>query len=330
MLIDGHSVAFPSTGGNGLGPELIPLSAVERVEIIRGPASALYGADAFLGVVNIQTRSGKSRQRRRRLAGGRAGGRQPGHATSTCPLGIERGRRRRAGGRSAAPARTCPACAAGQLAGAHHARLQLRRARRRAWTRPSTSALATRDLPARRRAPSSGCSATSRSMHRGAEFGSLFQLANGYNDRHVSENRVSQWQLRGGPAVGPGRWRADCGCRCAAPSSRASPATDNRLEVGSEFYYVRRRFGFRGAGPRRASSSGRPTAAACALVAGASRFLDDEQLPSRIGVAKQPIEDAQPGDVIDAISIYQGRKTFVNAGAYLQGTWDADRPTGWG
>src|SRR4051812_34729235 len=59
VLIDGHSIAFGPTGGNWLGPELIPLSAVDRVEIIRGPASALYGADAFLGVVNIKTRDGK-------------------------------------------------------------------------------------------------------------------------------------------------------------------------------------------------------------------------------------------------------------------------------
>ena len=34
--------------------------AVERVEVIRGPASALYGANAFLGVINVITRSGKS------------------------------------------------------------------------------------------------------------------------------------------------------------------------------------------------------------------------------------------------------------------------------
>src|SRR4051812_2854107 len=60
VLIDGHSVAFHSTGGNWLGPELIPLSAIERIEVIRGPASALFGADAFLGVINIKTRSGKS------------------------------------------------------------------------------------------------------------------------------------------------------------------------------------------------------------------------------------------------------------------------------
>ena len=56
VMIDGHSVAFRATGGNWLGPELIPLSAVKHIEIIRGPASSIYGADAFLGVINIVTR----------------------------------------------------------------------------------------------------------------------------------------------------------------------------------------------------------------------------------------------------------------------------------
>ena len=55
VMIDGRSVAYRSTSGNWLGAELIPLESVKQIEIIRGPASALYGADAFLGVVNIIT-----------------------------------------------------------------------------------------------------------------------------------------------------------------------------------------------------------------------------------------------------------------------------------
>ncbi|MBI4510365.1 MAG: TonB-dependent receptor plug domain-containing protein, partial [Deltaproteobacteria bacterium] len=58
VMIDGHAVAFRPTTGNFFGEELIPLQVVDRVEIIRGPASALYGANAFLGVVNIITKSG--------------------------------------------------------------------------------------------------------------------------------------------------------------------------------------------------------------------------------------------------------------------------------
>jgi outer membrane receptor for ferrienterochelin and colicins len=57
VMIDGRSVAYRTTSGNWLGVELIPLESIKQIEIIRGPASALYGADAFLGVVNIITDS---------------------------------------------------------------------------------------------------------------------------------------------------------------------------------------------------------------------------------------------------------------------------------
>lgn len=55
VMIDGRSVAYRTTSGNWLGAELVPFESVRQIEIIRGPASALYGADAFLGVVNIIT-----------------------------------------------------------------------------------------------------------------------------------------------------------------------------------------------------------------------------------------------------------------------------------
>ena len=34
------------------------LSDVERIEVVRGPASALYGSDAMAGVIQIITRRG--------------------------------------------------------------------------------------------------------------------------------------------------------------------------------------------------------------------------------------------------------------------------------
>jgi iron complex outermembrane receptor protein len=55
VMIDGRSVAYRTTSGNWLGAELIPMESIAQIEIIRGPVSALYGADAFLGVVNIIT-----------------------------------------------------------------------------------------------------------------------------------------------------------------------------------------------------------------------------------------------------------------------------------
>ena len=58
VMIDGQTIALRSSGENFLGIEAVPLLAVERIEIIRGPGSVLYGANAFLGVINIITKEG--------------------------------------------------------------------------------------------------------------------------------------------------------------------------------------------------------------------------------------------------------------------------------
>lgn len=52
-MIEGRDAGFRPTGGALLGYEFIPVDAIKRVEVVRGPASALYGANAFLGVVNV-------------------------------------------------------------------------------------------------------------------------------------------------------------------------------------------------------------------------------------------------------------------------------------
>lgn len=58
VMIDLQPVPYRPDGSNWLGPELIPVHLIKRIEIIRGPASALYGADAFLGVINVVTKRG--------------------------------------------------------------------------------------------------------------------------------------------------------------------------------------------------------------------------------------------------------------------------------
>lgn len=62
FLLDGQPTAFRATSQNFIGPEFIPMDLIERIEIVRGPVSSLYGANAFLGVVNIITRQGQSYQ----------------------------------------------------------------------------------------------------------------------------------------------------------------------------------------------------------------------------------------------------------------------------
>ncbi len=58
LMVDGHTLYFPSTGDAAWGFESISLDNVKRVEVIRGPGSALYGANAFTGVINVVTKSG--------------------------------------------------------------------------------------------------------------------------------------------------------------------------------------------------------------------------------------------------------------------------------
>ncbi|PWG63147.1 TonB-dependent receptor domain-containing protein [Spiribacter halobius] len=55
VLIDGVRVASATAGSAAL--ESIPLARIERIEVVRGPRSTLYGADAVGGVVQIFTRA---------------------------------------------------------------------------------------------------------------------------------------------------------------------------------------------------------------------------------------------------------------------------------
>jgi len=57
LLIDGHRTNNNILGQAMIGPEfLIDVDLIDRVEIIRGPSSSLYGADAFFAVINVITR----------------------------------------------------------------------------------------------------------------------------------------------------------------------------------------------------------------------------------------------------------------------------------
>ncbi|MDD5320670.1 MAG: TonB-dependent receptor [Methylococcales bacterium] len=58
MLLNGTRITTPYRGTTMTGLEM-PIEAIQRVEVIRGPGSALYGADAFAGVINIITKKTK-------------------------------------------------------------------------------------------------------------------------------------------------------------------------------------------------------------------------------------------------------------------------------
>ena len=104
VLIDGVPMSDPQTGHFDLDLA-VPLDQVERIEILRGPASALYGTDAMGGAVNIVTKAaaqpaaarveggsfgtvnaslgGGIRVGRTRLAAGAGLGRSDGHRDGT-------------------------------------------------------------------------------------------------------------------------------------------------------------------------------------------------------------------------------------------------------
>ena len=59
LLIDGHRMNDNVYDGAYFGREsMIATDAIERVEVIRGPSSSIYGSSAFFGVINIVTKRG--------------------------------------------------------------------------------------------------------------------------------------------------------------------------------------------------------------------------------------------------------------------------------
>jgi len=58
VYIDGVRIDSQSTGGATW--ESIPLSQIDRIEVLRGPAAAVYGSDAVGGVIQLFTRRGEA------------------------------------------------------------------------------------------------------------------------------------------------------------------------------------------------------------------------------------------------------------------------------
>ena len=73
VLVDGRSVQNEFFGNTFYEWMSIDVDQIDRVEIVRGPGSALYGADAFSGVVNIVTRAPGTGGNSIRMGGGPLG-----------------------------------------------------------------------------------------------------------------------------------------------------------------------------------------------------------------------------------------------------------------
>ena len=61
VMVDGYRLNDPVYGQGSIGLEFpVDVDLIERVEFVPGPGSAIYGSNAFLGVVNVITRNGRS------------------------------------------------------------------------------------------------------------------------------------------------------------------------------------------------------------------------------------------------------------------------------
>ena len=61
LQVDGHRINDNIFGSALIGTEFpVDVDLIERVEIIRGPSSALYGTNAFFAVINVITRRGST------------------------------------------------------------------------------------------------------------------------------------------------------------------------------------------------------------------------------------------------------------------------------
>ncbi len=87
VLLDGNRIKSEHVH-TGVNLNLIPVDLIERIEIVEGPASSLYGGDAMGGVINIITRGEKSEPGTEvRLSAGNHESLQ-GNATAFFPLGL--------------------------------------------------------------------------------------------------------------------------------------------------------------------------------------------------------------------------------------------------
>ncbi len=56
ILLNGRRLAFFGIGGNAVDLNAIPFAALDRIEVLRDGASAIYGTDAVGGVINFITK----------------------------------------------------------------------------------------------------------------------------------------------------------------------------------------------------------------------------------------------------------------------------------
>jgi len=320
VMIDGRSVAFRSTAGNWLGPELIPLSVVQRIEVIRGPASSLYGADAFLGVINIVTRRpGQIEGGEIAVTGAREGGNTWGYdmAVGTARdswqfmAALKSSSEDRSGLvlPASSPAPRLPSYAPADLR-AHDLNLNSL----------VTLAVASFALGSH---GSIGFTGYLSQIDRGAEFADWQQLT--HNLDSGGRQNGTNVSLRQG-ALGSDLTlylSPSVDLRSNAHFVYGGPTTRDRIETGNDLFYVRRDFDYRGIDAS-AEVNWRPHERLNVLL-GAELLWDDEKLVTVYDVLKSSIGTGpgeRAGDQVPTMDL-AGHKYLTNIGANALLIWSA-------
>ena len=325
VMIDGHSVAFRSTSGNWLGPELIPISAIERIEIIRGPSSALYGADAFLGVVNVITRTGEQLNGADVRAYMTAGeGREPGldvditGGARSGPFEIMLSARIHESDRSGLE---LPSSSPAPQIPDYHLDDDDFVARGATGEARVVQGRATYHFNEDHKLSLVGHYST---FNRGAEFSPWTHLSYGFDSLgRPHSTRVALRQASVG-LVHESSFSETAGLTIRGFYFYGEPTSEDRIDVGSSLFEARRDFGYQGV---EGSAEGRfQIIKGLDAVTGVEVISDRERLPSSLQILKLETDDLDVGDVVEAGSTRQGKQQITNLGLFAQALWTQFEP----
>ncbi len=317
VMINGRSVAFRATAGNWLGPELIPWSAVKQIEVIRGPASALYGADAFLATVNIVLKKpadingiilhGVLESETNSLDNmddtfpdtryDITGATMIGDVGMLISIAAEKGSRDGLRLPDSSPAPAIPDYNRGHK-----------------WATGAThdSAVVYAELSYEKKRGSISLSAYSSTIERGGEFSQWSQLSHGLDQygRHTGSNINLIHNLLGIDGVLNVHENLKLTLNTTLFYGR--PLNGDRIEVASDLYYVHRAFRYKGFNTV-LEALWKPLER-LSIVGGFELLYDDETLPHHERI------DKMSGNVLHDFSSNNTdiHKEFVNPAAYIQ------------
>ncbi len=291
------------------------MSAISHIEIIRGPVSSLYGADAFLGLINIVTR-GYDGDTDLHLRGG------PNYVQTNTGGDLD----------AAVVARLGPVdvLAAMRLSRRDYSGLSLppsspqpvvpyyREGSSSTHDLRQDSAVGLLELSFASDPWSTKVSGYWSMIERGAELSPWLQLGNGTDPNgRDTINRV---------ALAHGHIAADVSLATSRNSElklnatyfQGQPTQRDHIEVGVDTFYVRREFAFRGLDTTLEGHW--HLGADLNIIVGGAYLYDFEQMPSVLKVSKESGE--QPGGItLESASLRQGTRALFGPAAFLIAQW---------